>query len=342
MRILNMMFGKGLGGLEQVALDYHRAIKTHGHTVKTLLRSGAKLPPPGKKNIDHAHVNLSFLKPLSLLRLNREIKSFQPDLMILHGNRPMEYFGPQKTHPVKRVFVAHNYRAKKTIHNMDGIIAVSSPVCDHVVSLGYPANNAYVINNMTDIEPITPHKMDEGNPIFGMLTRLHPVKGVDIFIDALALLKSQGLTFSAKIAGDGPEKEALIAQAKELGLENEIEFIGWIENKSEFLESIDILAIPSRSEAFPVVVVEALSAGIPFIISDLKGPCSVLTEADEALIIPPENKNALADAMKRLSSETNLRQHMLQCQHQKSVNFTFETVSEKLTKTLQTIIDKQV
>ena len=331
------MLGKGLGGLEQVAIDYHKILTLKGHETYTVLRTGTKVQPEQPAKDRYLFTSLPFIPLLANRRLEKLINKIQPDAVLLHGNRPLKHLGRSKSVPYKRIFVAHNYRTKPGVHTMDGVIAVSAPVKNHIADFGYPDHQIHVVNNMTDMTKVERPLMDEQCPTLGMLTRLHPIKGVDIFLHALHHLKQEGQSFKALIAGDGPQASHFIDLATQLGLQNLVQFPGWVDQKAEFFKSIDILAMPSRSEAFPVLVVEALSAGIPLIISDLKGPCSVLTQDKEALIVPLEDPKALADAMKRMVSDPALRALMLEAQAKLANNFTPEAVGTKLTRAIANI-----
>ena len=342
MHHLNIMLGKGLGGLEQVAIDYQTALSANGVAITTLLRQGAQISPPAGQEQAYQHLAVSPIPWLTQRRFNAIIKDLQPTTLLLHGNRPLKLFGKKqfnmpKTNPCKRIFIAHNYRTKPLVHNMDGVIAVSSPVKDHIANQGYPAHKIHVVNNMTKMQKVTRQPMRENTPVIGMLTRLHPVKGVDLFIKVLHQLHQDGQNFKAKIAGDGPERNTLENLVSTYGLQEKIEFLGWVNDKANFFSAVDILAAPSRSEAFPVTIVEAVSAGIPLVLSDLKGPCSVLTQGKDALIVPVENSTALENALKQLINSPELRQSMLTAQEQLAINFTEQNVAQKLQTAIQNI-----
>lgn len=338
MRIINIMFGKGLGGLEQVSVDYHNALASQNHDVLTILRKGAKIVPPEQFKDQFLNMSLFLFPNLITGKLQKIISDFQPDALLLHGNRPLKYLGHQKSFATPRIFIAHNYRAKPNVQNMTGVIAVSSPVRDHIISTGFPADQVHVVNNMTDMQVVERPEMDETCPRLGMLARLHPVKGVDLFLEALGQLKKEGINFKARIAGDGPELQNLQTLAKRLNILDDIDFPGWVNNKAEFFKSIDILVAPSRSEAFPVLIVEALSAGIPLIVSDLKGPCSVLTDKEHALIVPTEDPSAITKSLKCLIQNASLRQQMIENQRDQAQQFTIEAVTKRLCKSIKKII----
>ena len=337
MQYLNIMLGKGLGGLEQVAIDYQTALSAEDVKITTLLRKGAQITPPSGQEQAYHHLALSPLPWISRKRFHRFFERQKPTALLLHGNKPLKLLGGAQSSPIKRIFIAHNYRTKAGIHNMDGVIAVSSPVRDHIIKEGVPAEKVHVVNNMTKIQKVPRPPFQETAPIIGMLTRLHPVKGVDILIDALYKLHQEGQNFTAKIAGEGPERANLEALVKSYGIEDKVTFIGWINDKETFLSSIDILAAPSRSEAFPVTIVESISAGVPLVLSDLKGPCSVLTPGQEALITPVDDSNALKEALKRLITNPDLRRTMLNAQAKLALNFTEKNIAGKLKKALTAI-----
>jgi glycosyltransferase involved in cell wall biosynthesis len=113
----------------------------------------------------------------------------------------------------------------------------------------------------------------------GFLGRLHPKKNLELLIDALALLPER---VSLHVAGDGPPayRESLEYRAMSSGVAERIRWLGFIDGaeKDQFLASIDVLAMPSSFEGFGVAAVEALSAGVPVIVSPRVGIADVVVE----------------------------------------------------------------
>jgi glycosyltransferase involved in cell wall biosynthesis len=105
----------------------------------------------------------------------------------------------------------------------------------------------------------------------GFIGRLDPKKGVENLLDACALMAANGLPFTLTIAGGGPERytRKLRARVDQLALRPRVQFIGEAYNraKREFFEGINLLAVPSHTENFAIVVAEALAAGLPVIAS---------------------------------------------------------------------------
>lgn len=134
-------------------------------------------------------------------------------------------------------------------------------------------------------------------PTLGVVGRMSPEKGVDVFIEAAARLRSRGVTFGAALAGDGPEREALEARVRSAGLQDRIRFLGPVSRMREFYEAIDLLVIPSRSEGLPNVLLEALDAGLPVISTRVGSVPEVLEGSNAGILVETGSPDALADAI---------------------------------------------
>jgi glycosyltransferase involved in cell wall biosynthesis len=136
------------------------------------------------------------------------------------------------------------------------------------------------------------------------LSRLVPVKGLDTLLLALRRLHAQGLDCELVLAGDGPQRDELVALAAPLG--SRVRFVGEVrgERKRLLLRGCDVLALPSRrlpdgrTESAPTVLLEALAAGCPVVASDVGGVAELLGGA--GLLVPADAPDALAAALARL------------------------------------------
>ena len=134
-------------------------------------------------------------------------------------------------------------------------------------------------------------------PLIGVVGRLSPEKGVDVFLDACAVLARQGTTFHGVIAGDGPDRARLEAQSRRLGLESSVQFAGQVENVEALYRSLDLLVLPSRSEGLPNTLLEALQADVPVVASAVGGVPDLVGSSQAARLVPPGSSAALAEAM---------------------------------------------
>ena len=136
-------------------------------------------------------------------------------------------------------------------------------------------------------------------PVVGVVGRLSPEKGVDLFLDACAVLVRKGLPFSALVAGDGPERTRLEAQHARLGLETRVHFVGQVWNVDALYRNLDLLVLPSRSEGLPNALLEAVQADVPVVATAVGAVPEVVGSSPAARLVPPGSSAALAEAIER-------------------------------------------
>ena len=135
-------------------------------------------------------------------------------------------------------------------------------------------------------------------PLIGVVGRLSREKGVDVFLDSMARLKSRGVRATGVIVGDGTERARLEAQAQTLGLAGDIVFAGRIEAMTAVYRALDLLVIPSRSEGLPSVLLEAMQQDLPVVSTRVGAMIEIAAEYPQALdIVAPENPVALAEGI---------------------------------------------
>jgi glycosyltransferase involved in cell wall biosynthesis len=134
----------------------------------------------------------------------------------------------------------------------------------------------------------------------GALGRLHPVKGYDVLLDALAKLKAQGFTpaapFEVLIAGDGAELERLEAQRAAAALDN-VRFVGFCQDPPSFLATLHLYLQPSRSEGLCVAAHEAMQAGLPVLASAVGELPYSIVAGETGFLVPPRDPTALVAAV---------------------------------------------
>ena len=126
------------------------------------------------------------------------------------------------------------------------------------------------------------------------LGRLSPDKGFDVLIDAFAAVQTEGASLA--IAGKGHEQAALAARIDALGLSDRVKLVGFVDPAALY-RTARLCAVPSRSEAFGLVVAEALSAGLAIVATKCDGPGEILDGGRFGRIVPIEDAPALARAI---------------------------------------------
>lgn len=146
------------------------------------------------------------------------------------------------------------------------------------------------------------------------IARLNYMKGHRFFLRAMAALREEGIDIRYQMAGDGPERGAIEAEIARLGLEDRAELLGSISESKvlELLRGADALALTSinQGEAAPVAVMEAMSCGLPAIVSVIGGTPDMITDGTDGLLVAQEDVEAIADATRRLATDPGLREAM--------------------------------
>ncbi|NVD99997.1 glycosyltransferase family 4 protein [Massilia sp. BJB1822] len=143
------------------------------------------------------------------------------------------------------------------------------------------------------------------------LGRLNRGKGSYDLLAAAALLRAQGVTLRLLLAGDG-EIEAVRAAARALGLEQQVELLGWVdaEHKQRLLARATVLALPSYHEGLPMCVLEAMAAGRPVVSTAVGGIPAAVADGCEGYLVAPGDVAALADRLGRLLGADALAQSL--------------------------------
>jgi glycosyltransferase involved in cell wall biosynthesis len=162
--------------------------------------------------------------------------------------------------------------------------------------IGATRGLARIVHNgvdRTEFEPVTPNA-DASDLLF--IGELRVLKGVDLLIDAIALLRDARRPVTLTVVGDGPDREQFVEAAVRHGLDRAIVFAGAMPARQAFMRG-RVLVVPSRAESLPYVVLEAAAAGKPLITTHVGGIPEIFGPLSPSLV-PPENARALAEAIR--------------------------------------------
>jgi glycosyltransferase involved in cell wall biosynthesis len=160
--------------------------------------------------------------------------------------------------------------------------------------VGHLPCRSRIIHNGVFADELMPRMLDDAAADFLFIGELRHLKGVDVLLEALHRVHQSART-TALIVGDGPDAEVFRAQAADLNLGDSIAFSRGLPIKQALAQGHCVVA-PSRAESLPYVVLEAASAGVPLIATDVGGLPEIVAGTDTRLI-PPGNPTALAEAM---------------------------------------------
>ena len=167
----------------------------------------------------------------------------------------------------------------------------------------------------------------------GYCGRLREVKGVHVLLDGFAQLKAAHphTTMQLVIAGSGETRSSLDAQATALGIANDIDWLGTIENTGEFFRSIHLYVQPSFAEGLPNSVMEAMAAGRPVVASDIGGNNDLIEHGVNGALFPIGDASELCAQLGRLINEPDQCQRLAKAGRQSIVDqYGFESVTRQL------------
>jgi colanic acid/amylovoran biosynthesis glycosyltransferase len=146
-------------------------------------------------------------------------------------------------------------------------------------------------------------------PTVLLVGRLSPEKGHGVLLDALSLLRRDGIEAIVEFAGDGPIRSDLEAQAARLGVSERVRFLGGLHPSevAERLQRADVFCLPSFSEGLPVSIMEAMAIGTPVVTTHIGGIPELAVDGETALVVPAGNASCLAAALARLLRDNDLR-----------------------------------
>ncbi len=148
--------------------------------------------------------------------------------------------------------------------------------------------------------------------LFGIGVRLCEQKAIGILLQAFKQVAESSAPCMLLIAGTGPLDAQLQQQAKSLGIDTKVKFLGPRLDIGALLSLFDIYVLPSLWEGLPMVLLEALAAGCPIIASRVGGISTAITNEENGLLVAPNDVHELAKAMKRLMSDSILRKQFAQ------------------------------
>jgi glycosyltransferase involved in cell wall biosynthesis len=198
---------------------------------------------------------------------------------------------------------------------------------------GIPDERISVIRCGVDFRSPLPRHTPLATPRVISVARLEPVKALDVLVQACAMLKKEGVAFHCLIIGEGTERVALEGLINDLGLQDVVRLVGALPQNRvfELLAESTVKVLSSRSEAMPVALMEAMAIGVPVIGPRVNGVGELVEDGKEGFLVPPGDVACLADRLKRLLLDKELRDTFAQRAYQKvKAQFNLEREVQKL------------
>lgn len=219
---------------------------------------------------------------------------------------------------------------KSILKYLDIMTAVSPVATNYIKSLTH--RKIYIIPNAIDIDKFKKPKRfknpNKRNKTILYIGRLEKRKAVKYLIDAFAVINRVHSHYQLIIAGDGPDKERLQEQIKEMGVTN-VTFLGHIDDaeKIRLLQTSDVFCSPAMyGESFGIVLLEAMAAGCVVVAGANAGYETVLTGSGQISLVNPKDIKDFARRLLLMASDEGLREHWLEWAEQEVQRYSFENI----------------
>jgi glycosyltransferase involved in cell wall biosynthesis len=205
-----------------------------------------------------------------------------------------------------------------TLNHADALTAITEDCRQHALRAGAPERLIRIIFNGTDLSRFSPSTNGTTvDPHFGSqmifaCRQLFPRKGIRFLVEAVAQLKPRFPELKLVLAGDGFERPALAKLAEELGISDDVTFLGWVPNVTlpDYYRAAAISVVPSLEEGFGIPAAEAMGCEVPVVASDAGGLPEVVEHGVTGLVVPRGDTAALAEAIGSLLADPARRRRM--------------------------------
>lgn len=305
MRILNIILGDKKGSIGRNFIDYCKFLASSGHEVYAVLYKDDKIINKLPNYIKIIKiVNFGRWDPIIGWKTKNVINEVSPDLILSHGDLAIRLTNDSIL-DIPLVSVVTNASSLSYIKNPSYNIA-SNYYLKELLDKNNIGQKNYIVPNAIAIgEDATYKERVWHNKIIniGTIGKLVKKNGFSTFIKSLPILRARNVKFKASIAGVGPELDNLSEQASKLWLEDILTFEGWVSDRNEYLNSLDIFCLPTLRKYSCYTLLEAYSASLPVIASNIDCYKGIARHNENAILVPAGEPDAFAFAIERLIND---------------------------------------
>jgi glycosyltransferase involved in cell wall biosynthesis len=200
--------------------------------------------------------------------------------------------------------MANVWLERRTAHRAARLIAVSPSVRRYMIEQGFLASHVICVPNGVPRVAVPPRTKTPTTWTLGMTALFRPRKGIEVLLGALADLRQRGREVRLRAIGpfETPAYESEVRSLVDaLGLSNVVDWTGFVTDIGAELAKIDVLVLPSLfGEGLPMVVLEAMAAGVPVVASNVEGVPEAIRDRQDGLLVEPGIPQPLAEAIDEL------------------------------------------
>jgi len=194
------------------------------------------------------------------------------------------------------------------LRRADAVICPSADLADHLAGSGVSRRRLHVIPNAIELDrwPFRPDRPRGGTIRLLYAGRLSAEKNVADLLTACAVLAGAGRDVRLRVAGEGPMGPDLAEEARALGLDGRVEWLGLRGDVAALHAEANVLVNPSLTEGMPNTVLEALACGTAVVATDVGATRELILHERTGLLVPPGNPEALATAIAHLADRPDV------------------------------------
>jgi len=244
--------------------------------------------------------------------------------------------------PASYVYLAEKVAPR--VYRNTPTAVVSESTRQELMDLGFPAGNLAIVPNAVNDKVYKPAiDIPHGKPIIGHLGRIKKYKSVDHLLRAFQIVLLEIPEARLKIIGDGDFRPALEKLAKDLGIADRVEFMGYLseEEKVRQLHQMSVAVNCSAKEGWGLTVIEANASGVPVIASDVPGLRDSVVDEKTGLLYEYGNVEQLAQKILLVLRDENLRNRMRTEAIEWGRNFNWEESAKKMIEFLESVIARK-
>ena len=349
-----------LGGTEISAYNIAKHLAIRGHEVHVITSLDEGLPKQSRE-IGFSIYRVSFPKIplvgilLYWLKILFTIRKINPDIVHVQGITLTATVGLinnilfRKTYIIyargSDIYFSWKYKSiiiKHIFNRSTAVIALTSNLKEKIREIN--KKDVFVVPNGVDLDKFdklvdryslrSKMGISAKDKVLLFVGTLKPVKGVKYLIRAMSIIKDFDENVKLLIVGDGEEKEYLIHLTKRLHLDDSISFIGKVPNEKvpHYMHVSDLLVQPSISEGFPVVILEAMAAGLPIVTTNVTGLPEIVCNLKNGLLVEPKNSEDIADKVLLIIHNKGLQKTFSNNNKKKVRQYSWQEVVKKIEK----------
>lgn len=318
-KILHIINSSGLGGAESIVAEI---IKNRGDFCFCLKKDEVQRFDESNDRI-YFGTTSSFYKcnPLVFYRLIKLIRKIHPEILHIHLGISLiyAYFIKLLFPKLKLIYHEHGeiqYNRdlklflKFAKNKIDVFIAVSYSINEQLKDCGVSEEKIIILRSFVDFNKFYPQKYNlkkQEQFVIGFAGRIIDIKGWIVLIKATYLVSKKNLPIKLLIAGDGIQKKEMLQMIKKMGIEKNVNYLGYIADVNSFYSLIDCLVVPSYFEASPMSIMEAQAMGVLVLASSIDSVKELILNNTNGVLFERGNVQDLYNKIIYLYNKPELR-----------------------------------